>query len=111
MVTDLITLPREAVGLGLVKLAGLMGAFLGWPGTVFAIVSGGIALIVCFAILSAMKTIENPISDYATPMCVAAIVWIVTGPRWLFAGSCAVGAGAIVSLILYRIMASANRHS
>ena len=41
IVTDHITLPREAVGLGLVKLSGLIGAFLGRPGTAFAIVSGG----------------------------------------------------------------------
>jgi prepilin signal peptidase PulO-like enzyme (type II secretory pathway) len=111
IVTDHITLPREAVGLGLVKLSGLIGAFLGWPGAVFAIVSGGIAIVVCQAILSAMKLTENPVADYATPMCVAAIVWIVAGPRWLFAGSCAIGAGAVVSLILNRIMVSANRHS
>jgi hypothetical protein len=45
IVTDHITVPREAVGLGLVKLSGLIGAFLGRPGTVFAIVSGGIALL------------------------------------------------------------------
>src|SRR6266568_5053791 len=107
IVTDHITLPREAVGLGLVKLSGLIGAFLGWPGTVFAIVSGGIAIIVCFAILSAMKFTENLISDFATPMCVASVVWIVAGPGWLFAGSCAIAAGAAVSLMLNRIMASA----
>jgi hypothetical protein len=111
IVTDHIALPREAVGLGLVKLSGLIGAFLGWPGAVFAIVSGGIAIIVCFAILAAMTFTENLVSDYATPMCVAAIVWIVAGPLWLFAGSCAIGAGAIVSLMLNRIMASANRQS
>ena len=110
IVTDQITLPLEAVGLGLVKLSGLIGAFLGWTGTVFAIVSGGIAIVLCFAILSAMKFTENPVADYATPMCVAAIVWIVAGPRWLFAGSCAIGAGAVVSLMLNRIMASAKRH-
>ena len=111
IVTYQITLPREAVGLGLVKLSGLIGAFLGWPGAVFAIVSGGIAIIVCFAILSAMKFTENLISDYATPMCVAAVVWIMAGPGWLLAGSCAIGAGAVVSLVLNRIMASANKHS
>jgi len=94
IVTDHITLPREAVGLGLVKLSSLIGAFLGWPGTVFAIVSGGIAIAVCQAILSAMKLTENPVADYATSMCVAAVVWIVAGPRWLFEGSCAIGAGA-----------------
>src|SRR5213592_311703 len=81
IVTDHITLPREAVGLGLVKLSGLIGAFLGWPGTVFAIVSGGIAIVVSQAILSAMKLTENPVADYATPMCVAAMVWMVAGPR------------------------------
>ena len=111
IVTDHVTLPREAVGLGLVKLSGLIGAFLGWPGTVFAIVSGGIAIIVCFAILSAMRSAEKLISDYATPICVAAVVWIVAGPGWLLAGSCAIGAGAVVSLILNRIMSSANMHS
>jgi len=111
IVTDQINLPREAVGLGLVKLSALVGAFLGWPGTVFAIVSGGIAITVCQAILSSMKLTENLVADYATPMCVAAVVWILTGPRWLFAGSCSIGAGAIVSLILNRIMASPNRHS
>jgi len=97
IVTDQITLPREAVGLGLVKLSGLIGAFLGWPGTVVAIVSGGIAIAVCQAILSAIKFTENPVADYATPMCVAAMVWIAAGPRWLFAGSCAIGSGAVVS--------------
>src|SRR5205823_13745592 len=58
IVTDHITLPREAVGLGLVKLSGLIGAFLGWPGSVFAIVSGGIAIVVCQAMLSTMKPTE-----------------------------------------------------
>ena len=72
----------------------------------FAIVSGGIAIVVCQAILYAMKLTENPVADYATPICVAAIVWIVAGPRWLFAGSCAIGAGAVVSIILNRIMVS-----
>ncbi len=111
IVTDHITLPREAVGLGLVRLSGLIGAFLGWPGTVFAIVSGGIAIAVCQAILSAMKLTENPVADYATPICVAAVVWMVAGPQWLFAGSCAIGAGAVVSLMLNRFMAPAERHS
>jgi prepilin signal peptidase PulO-like enzyme (type II secretory pathway) len=109
IVTDHITLPREAVGLGLVKLAGLIGAFLGWPGTVFAIVSGGIAIVVCQAILSAMKLTENPVADYATPMCVASVVWILARPRWLFAVSCAIGAGAVISLMLNRIMSSGIR--
>jgi hypothetical protein len=58
-----------------------------------------------------MKFTENLISDYATPMCVAATIWIMAGPRWLFAGSCAIGAGAAVSLILNRIMASAKTYS
>ena len=93
------------------KLSGLIRAFLGWPGAVFAIVSGGIAIVICQAILSTMKLTENPVADYATPMCVAAIVWIVAAPRWLFAGSCAIAAGAVVSLMLNRIMASANKHS
>ena len=74
-------------------------------------VSGGIAIVFCFAILSAMKFTENLIADYATPMCVAAMVWIVAGPRWLFAGSCAIVAAAVVSLMLDRIMASGKRHS
>ena len=77
----------------------------------FAIVSGGIGIGICQAILSVMKFSENLISDYPTLMCVAAIVWIVAGPRWLLAGSCAIGAGAAVSLMLNRIMASANKHS
>src|ERR1051326_795200 len=68
IVTEHITLPREAGGLGLMKLSGLIGTFLGSPGTVsLAIVSGGIALIVCFAILYAMKDTGSPISDFATP--------------------------------------------
>lgn len=109
IVTDQITLPREAVGFGLVKLSGLIGAFLGWPGTVFAIVCGGIALIICLAFWSAMKLTENPISDFATPVCVAAVVWIVAEPRWLLAGSCAIAVGATVSLILNRVMVSPNK--
>ena len=111
IVTEYITLPREAVGLGLVKLSGLIGTFLGWPGAVFAIVSGGIGIGICRAILSVMKFSESLISDYATPMCVAAMVWIVAGPRWLLAGSCAIAAGAAVSLMLNRIMGSGNRNS
>ena len=111
IVTDQITLPREAVGFGLVKLSGLIGAFLGWPGTVFAIVCGAIALTICLAFWSAMKRTEHPVSDFATPVCVAAVVWIVAGPRWLFAGSCAIAAGATVALILNRVVVSPNRQS
>jgi hypothetical protein len=102
IVADHITLPREAVGFGLVKLSGLIGAFLGWQGIAFAIICGGIAI--CLAILVARKLTGIPISDFGTPTCVAALVWIVVGPRWLFAGSCAVAAGAAVSLILNRLM-------
>jgi prepilin signal peptidase PulO-like enzyme (type II secretory pathway) len=56
--TNEITLPRETVGLGLVKLGGLIGSFLGWQGVLFTLVCGGLA-----SILSAFGVIAMGTSD------------------------------------------------
>ena len=84
--TDRIVLPREMIGLGLVKLAGLIGVFLGWRGTLFAIGCGGAVSALVYLLALAMHQWHGQSIDVATPMCIASIVWVIFRSKVLKAG-------------------------
>ena len=100
--TGRIALPREAIGFGLVKLAGLIGVFLGWTGALFAVSCGGVALALGF--LPALTVTQGQRLDAATPMCVASIVWMILRSQLVLAGSLAILLGTAISMIMHRIL-------
>ena len=103
-IADQIFFPREVIGFGLVKLAGLTGAFLGWKGALFSSGCGTLALIAgaAGAMAMGMKPAAAQL-EAATPLCIAALVWIMMGSHLWLAASIAVVLGFIASWILNRV--------
>ena len=84
--TDLITIPREAMGFGDVKFMAAIGAFLGWQGAVFSLMASaivgavvGVTLIVC------QKREWSSRLPYGPYIALAATVWIFGGQRLVLA--------------------------
>jgi leader peptidase (prepilin peptidase)/N-methyltransferase len=79
-----IVLPREAMGLGDVKFMAAIGAFLGWPATVFSLfasavlgaIGGGIPLL----LRRGQGSRQLPYGPY---IAAAAVIWIFAGERLL----------------------------
>jgi leader peptidase (prepilin peptidase)/N-methyltransferase len=83
-VTGEMTLPREAMGLGDVKFMGAIGAFLGWPATVFALgVSAVIGSVLNVALILAGKRDWSSRLPYGPYIAVAAAIWIFGGYNWM----------------------------
>jgi leader peptidase (prepilin peptidase)/N-methyltransferase len=83
-VTDQVTLPREAMGLGDVKFMAAIGAFLGWPGVFFSLaLSAIIGLLVCIPLMVANKRSWTSRIPYGPYIAVAAVLWIFDGPGWV----------------------------
>ena len=83
-VADRIVLPREAMGLGDVKFMAAIGAFLGWPATVFCLfassvlgaLGGGIPILL-------RRGKGSRLLPYGPYIAVAAVLWIFTNERLL----------------------------
>jgi len=82
VVTDKITLPREAMGFGDVKFMGAIGAFLGWQATLFSLMASSILGAAVGVTLIALRKQEwSSKLPYGPYIAVAATVWIFAGQR------------------------------
>jgi leader peptidase (prepilin peptidase)/N-methyltransferase len=84
VVTDRITLPREAMGFGDVKFMGAIGAFLGWQATLFSLMASSIiGAAVGLTLIALRKQEWSSKLPYGPYIAVAATVWIFAGQRLL----------------------------
>ena len=91
VVTDRMTLPREAMGFGDVKFMGAIGAFLGWQATVFSLmVSSVIGALIGLLFIALRKQEWSSRIPYGPYIAVAAVIWMFGGQHllqwWLSGG-------------------------
>jgi leader peptidase (prepilin peptidase) / N-methyltransferase len=85
-VTDRMTLPREAMGLGDVKFMAAIGAFLGWKATLFSLmVSSMIGAAVGVLLILFRRQEWSSRLPYGPYIALAAIIWIFGGDKILAA--------------------------
>lgn len=79
-VTDELTLPREAMGLGDVKFMLAIGAFLGWAGVLFTLVASATvgATVGIVAVLLRRREWSSRI-PYGPYLAAAAAIWVFAG--------------------------------
>ncbi len=84
-----VTFPREAMGFGDVKFIACVGAFLGWPGVAFTIMSASTlgAIIGLFTIGIGKRewSAKIPFGPY---LALGALIWLFSGPeivKWYWA--------------------------
>jgi leader peptidase (prepilin peptidase)/N-methyltransferase len=79
-VTDLLIIPREAMGMGDVKLLAGIGAFVGWQGTLFAVFSSSIVggLVSLVLVLVGKKDWQSRI-PYGPYIALGALIWLFGG--------------------------------
>jgi leader peptidase (prepilin peptidase)/N-methyltransferase len=84
VVTDLVTTPREAMGLGDVKLMAAIGGFLGWTGVLFTLMFSALtgSAIGLALIATGRQTRSRPI-PFGPYLALAAAVWVFAGNRIL----------------------------
>jgi leader peptidase (prepilin peptidase)/N-methyltransferase len=83
-VTEQITLPREAMGLGDVKFMAAIGAFLGAPAVVFSLaVSSIIGSVVGLILIASGRWNKSTRLAYGPYITAAAIIWIFGGYEWM----------------------------
>ncbi|MEP6663478.1 MAG: prepilin peptidase [Verrucomicrobiota bacterium] len=79
-ITSEITLPREAMGFGDVKFMAAIGAFLGWPAVMFALmVSSIIGGTVGLGLIVARRHEWSSRLPYGPYIALAATIWIFSG--------------------------------
>jgi leader peptidase (prepilin peptidase) / N-methyltransferase len=84
VVTDQITLPREAMGLGDVKFMAGIGAFVGWKGVLFSLLfSSVIGAAVGISMIALRKKEWSSRIPYGPYIALAAVLWIFSGPWFL----------------------------
>jgi leader peptidase (prepilin peptidase)/N-methyltransferase len=77
--TELV-LPREAMGMGDVKLMAAIGAFLGWQAVIFSLmVSSVIGSLVGFGLIAARRRQWSSRLPYGPYIALAAAIWIFAG--------------------------------
>ncbi|HWD18620.1 MAG TPA: prepilin peptidase [Verrucomicrobiae bacterium] len=82
-VTGEMIMPREAMGLGDVKFMGAIGAFLGWPATIFSLaLSAIIGLAVTLLLVLAGKRHWSGRLPYGPYIALAAGIWVFGGYKW-----------------------------
>lgn len=90
VVTDKMSLPREAMGFGDVKFMAAIGAFLGWQATIFSLmVSSVIGAVVGVCLILLKKQEWSSRLPYGPYIALAATLWIFGGKgllAWWLAG-------------------------
>jgi leader peptidase (prepilin peptidase) / N-methyltransferase len=72
-----IVLPREAMGLGDVKFMGAIGAFIGWPGTIFSLaISSFIGAAVGVSLILLRRREWSSRMPYGPYIAMATVIWI-----------------------------------
>ncbi|MFM1944475.1 MAG: hypothetical protein RI897_3457 [Verrucomicrobiota bacterium] len=86
VVTDKLTIPREAMGFGDVKFMGAIGAFLGWQATLFSLTASAfIGALVGITLIAVGKREWSSRLPYGPYIALAAVIWMFWGPgilRW-----------------------------
>ncbi len=79
-VTESLVIPREAMGMGDVKLLAGIGAFLGWKGTLFSVFSSSIVggIVSVLLILLNKKDWQSRI-PYGPYIALGALIWLFGG--------------------------------
>lgn len=79
-----ITVPREAMGLGDVKFMAAIGAFLGWQGAVFSLMTSSlIGSAVGITLIAIRKREWSSRMPYGPYIALAAVIWIFGGKQWV----------------------------
>lgn len=82
-ITDQVTVPREAMGLGDVKFMAAIGAFTGWPGVVFALLGSSVAALVISLVLTLIGRREwSARIPYGPYLAAAALAWVLGAREW-----------------------------
>ena len=86
--SDLIYLPREAMGFGDVKLLAAIGAFLGWQATLFTVVfSASFGSLLGVSSIIFRRSQWQARIPYGPHLVAAAVLWMFSGPaiiHWYF---------------------------
>ena len=81
--TELLVVPREAMGLGDVKFMAAIGAFLGWQAVVFSLgVSSVIGSVVGVTLILLKKKEWANRQQYGPSIAAAAAIWVFGGQDW-----------------------------
>ena len=83
-VIDRIVLPREAMGFGDVKFMAAIGAFLGWPATVFAqMASSVLGAFVALALIATGRQNWSGRLGFGPYLAAAAMIWVFGGQTFV----------------------------
>jgi leader peptidase (prepilin peptidase)/N-methyltransferase len=81
--TELVVVPREAMGLGDVKFMAAIGAFLGWHAVIFSLgVSSMIGSVVGLTLIALKLLGRGRPMQFGPYIALAAAIWIFAGHRW-----------------------------
>jgi len=78
--TDLLVIPREAMGLGDVKLMAGIGAFVGWKATFFILMASALlgSIVGMVLVILRMREMQGRI-PYGPYIALATLIWIFAG--------------------------------
>jgi leader peptidase (prepilin peptidase)/N-methyltransferase len=83
VVTEKITVPREAMGLGDVKFMAAIGAFLGWPAVIFALAASSLFGSIVGVTLIALGIRDRSARlQYGPFIALAAVLWVFLPSEW-----------------------------
>ena len=78
--TELLIIPREAMGLGDAKLLAAIGAFLGWEAALFSVFASSIAGgLVSIVLIAARKKDWQSRVPYGPYIALGAVIWVFYG--------------------------------